>query len=126
VYDPSTYHILKAGVATSLCLLEKVFPPTLFDLMMHLVLHLMDELDICGPVHFRWMYPIERIMKDLKGYVCNMHKPKGRMAKGHIFDEVLGLCTEYMHNFEATNRHVWDANEEEGVVGEVLEGQPKP
>jgi hypothetical protein len=100
VYDPSTYHILKAGVATSLCLLEKVFPPTFFDLVTHLVPHLMDELDILGLVHFHWMYPIEKTM-DLKGYICNMHKPKGSMVEGYIFDEVLGLCTKYMDNFGA-------------------------
>ncbi len=29
--------------------------------MTHLVVHLIDELDICGLVHFRWMYPIEHV-----------------------------------------------------------------
>jgi hypothetical protein len=52
VYDPSTYHVLKVRIITKLCLLEKVFPPSLFDLMTHLVIHLIDELDICGLVHF--------------------------------------------------------------------------
>ncbi len=75
VYDPSTYHVLKVRIITTLCLLEKVFPPSLFDLMTHLVIHLIDELDICGPVHFHWMYIIKRAMKDLKGYVQNMCKP---------------------------------------------------
>jgi hypothetical protein len=75
VYDPSTYHVLKVRIITTLYLLEKVFPPRLFDLMTHLVVHLIDELNICGPVHFRWMYPIKHAMKNLKGYVQNMCKP---------------------------------------------------
>lgn len=75
MYDPSTYHVLKVRIITTLCLLEKVFPPSLFDLMTHLAVHLIDELDICGLVHFRWMYPIKRAMKNLKGYVQNMCKP---------------------------------------------------
>jgi len=31
-----------------------------------------------------------------------------------------------MQGFSATRSHVWDANEEEGVVGEVLKGVPRP
>jgi hypothetical protein len=76
VYDPSTYDVLKVRITTTLCLLEKVFPPSLFDLVTHLVVHRStNELDIYGPVHFRWMYPIKHAMKNLKGYVQNMCKP---------------------------------------------------
>jgi hypothetical protein len=42
------------------------------------------------------MYPIKRAMKNLKGYVHNMAKLKGSMAKGYIVDEALGFCNEYM------------------------------
>jgi len=69
VYDPTSYHDLKFGVVLALCCLEKVFPPSFFNLMTHLTFHLVDELDICGPVHSCWMYPIERALKDPKGYV---------------------------------------------------------
>ncbi len=68
-YGPTTYPDLKMGTIKSLVFLEKVFPPNFFDLMTHLVVHLMDELDTCGPMHSRWMYPIECAVKDLKGYV---------------------------------------------------------
>jgi hypothetical protein len=74
VYDLETYLDLKTKAIYSLCLLEKLFPPSIFDLMMHLVVHLLDELDLCGPIHSCWMYPMERVMKDLKGYVKNMCK----------------------------------------------------
>jgi hypothetical protein len=43
-------------VVESLCLLEIWFPPTLFDLMIHLLIHLVDELEICGPMGGRWCY----------------------------------------------------------------------
>jgi hypothetical protein len=55
--------------------------------MTHVVIHLIDELELCGPMHIRWMYPIERAMKNLKGYVHNMAKLEGFMAKGYIVDE---------------------------------------
>ena len=44
----------------TLCELEKEFPPTFFMVMVHLIIHLVDEVKLGGPVHYRWMYPIER------------------------------------------------------------------
>jgi len=55
-----------------------------------------------------------------------MVKLEGNMAKGYIFNEALRLCIEYMQGFSATMCHVWDANEDEGVVGEVLECVLRP
>ena len=47
-------------VAETICGLEKELPPSVFVIMMHLPIHLVEELFLCGPVHTRWMYPIER------------------------------------------------------------------
>lgn len=92
--------------------------------MTHLTFHLVDELDIYGPIICCWIYSIEQALKDLKRFVQNMCKPKGSMVDGYIFDEALGLCTKYMEAFIAIKRRVQDANEE-GVAGEVLDGVPK-
>ena len=48
-------------IVITLCLLEKYFPPSFFDIMVHLMVHLVREVELCGPVFFRWMYPIERL-----------------------------------------------------------------
>jgi hypothetical protein len=47
-------------------------PPSFFDIMVNLILHLVDELDMCGLVYTRWMYCVEHLNKILKGYVWNM------------------------------------------------------
>jgi hypothetical protein len=39
------------NAAEVLCLLEKVFPTTFMDIMSHLMIHLVEELYICGPMH---------------------------------------------------------------------------
>lgn len=44
------------------------------------------------------------------------------MAKGYVLEESLGFVIEYLHEFEHVSRKVWDAEEEEGVSREVLEG----
>jgi hypothetical protein len=64
--------MLKLECATTIFTLEKVLPLACFDVMTHLVVHLVEELDICGLVQTRWMYPMERYMKALKGFVRNM------------------------------------------------------
>lgn len=51
---------LEARIALTLCNLERIFPPSFFDIMVHLTVHLAYEARIAGPVHYRWMYPIER------------------------------------------------------------------
>jgi len=53
--------------AIILCQLEMYFPPTFFDIMVHLIVHLVREIKFCGPVYLQWMYPVERYMKIIKG-----------------------------------------------------------
>ncbi|KAL0449149.1 UNVERIFIED_CONTAM: hypothetical protein Slati_1471300 [Sesamum latifolium] len=41
-------------------LFEHIFPPTFFDSMEHLIVHLPYEARVGGPVQYRWMYSFER------------------------------------------------------------------
>jgi hypothetical protein len=50
IVDPTTMVELKTNVVVTLVLLEKEFPP-FFDTMTHLLVHLVEELEICGLVH---------------------------------------------------------------------------
>ena len=56
----SELKILEERGVLILCKLEKIFPPSFFDVMVHLVVHLPREAMLGGPVQYRWMYPIER------------------------------------------------------------------
>jgi len=78
------------------CLLEKEFPTTFLNVMMHLPVHLVQQLFTCGPVHCWWMYPIERYMKTLKDYIRTYAHLEGSIAEGYRMDDTLGFCTEYM------------------------------
>nr|GEX31168.1 hypothetical protein [Tanacetum cinerariifolium] len=71
-------------VVDILCDLELIYPPTLFDIMIHLVIHLPLE-DLEGmPIRPRWMFPFERYMKKLKGYVQNKAKPECLIVEGYV------------------------------------------
>ena len=51
---------LSRRIANTSCHLEKLMPPAFFDVMVHLTIHLAEEVEIGGPVQFMWMYTIER------------------------------------------------------------------
>ena len=51
---------LQLEIVETNCLIEMNFPPCFFDVMVHLPIHLVDEIKLGGPVHCRYMYPIER------------------------------------------------------------------
>ncbi|XP_074359908.1 uncharacterized protein LOC141700032 [Apium graveolens] len=80
----------------TLCQLEKHFPPSFFDVMIHLSIHLVREVKLCGPIFLRWMYPFERYMKAFKGYVRNPAHPEGCIAEAYVAEEAV----ECLVNFE--------------------------
>jgi len=72
------------------------FPPSFFDIMIHLLVHLVREIKFCGLVYLRWMYPIKRYMKILKGYVKNQYRSEGSMIERYIAEESVEFCSDYM------------------------------
>ena len=122
VWDPSLEDDLREDVAVTMCLMEMTFPPTFFDVMSHLPMHLVEELIILGPTQVRWMYPIERTMMTLKNHVKNRARPEASIAHGYLLDETMGFATSYMHGFDVVRRRVWDADPEDCAEFEVLEG----
>jgi len=100
VIDPDMLDKLQGEVVVTLCQLEKYFPPSFFDIMVHLIVHLVQEIKMCGPVFLRYMYPFERFMGILKKYVRNRHRPEGSIVEGYVAEEVIEFCTEYMTGVE--------------------------
>ncbi|XP_060971476.1 uncharacterized protein LOC133037842 [Cannabis sativa] len=92
---------LHEHVVKTLCNLEKFFPPSFFDIMIHLMVHLVREARLCGLVWARWMYPFERNMKVLKSYVRNHYRPEACMVECYISEEAVEFCSEYMAGVEA-------------------------
>lgn len=110
-------------VIMATCMLEKEFPPTFLNIMTHLPVHLVQQLFVCGPVHCRWMYPIERYMKTLKDHVRALAHPEGSIAEGYRMEDALGFCTEYMKQYRGTTHRIWDPMEDARMNDEVLSCQ---
>jgi hypothetical protein len=59
IWDPASLPSLREDDIVTLSMIEWELSSAFFDVMTHLVLHVVEELAICGPVHSRSMYPIE-------------------------------------------------------------------
>ncbi|XP_038707274.1 uncharacterized protein LOC120002584 [Tripterygium wilfordii] len=75
---------LPNNVILTLCNFERIFPPSFFTIMVHLVVHLASEAMIAGPVQYRWIY-----LSTLKSYVRNKACPEGSIAEAYIAAECL-------------------------------------
>ncbi|XP_020081242.1 uncharacterized protein LOC109704874 [Ananas comosus] len=111
---------IEAQIPITLCKLERIFPPSFFDIMLHLPIHLANEAKIGGPSQYRSMYSIERYLYTLKGFICNRACPEGSIAEGHIANECMTFCSRYLHGIETKfNRHErnYDGRDNTSVEG---------
>jgi hypothetical protein len=91
---------LKGDIPLILCKLERIFPPTFFDVMVHLCVHLPDEAMLRGPVQYGWLYPIERRLGTLKNFVRNRARPEGSIVEAYMASDTLTFCSRYMKDVD--------------------------
>nr|GEW19473.1 hypothetical protein [Tanacetum cinerariifolium] len=82
----------QSKVVDILCNLEFIYSPAFFDIMIYLVIHLHLEALEGGPIRPRWMFPFERFMKKLKGYVRNKAKPEDNEQGVSAISELFALA----------------------------------
>ncbi|KAI3853393.1 hypothetical protein MKW92_029940 [Papaver armeniacum] len=105
VSRPEDFEQLEKRIVVIICELERIFPPSFFDIMVHLPIHLATEARLGGPVQYRWMYPIERYLYTLKKYVRNKAHLEGSIAEGYLADECVTFLSRYLKDVESrTNR----------------------
>ncbi|KAL3689792.1 hypothetical protein R1sor_016101 [Riccia sorocarpa] len=107
---------------TTLCKLERTLPPDYFDSQIHLLVHLVREVSICGPVHGRWMYWLERYMKVMKDDVRQKARPEGSMAEGHRLREAMFLCSSILEQLDKSSAFMLREKEETHLTSLKLIG----
>jgi hypothetical protein len=80
----------------TLCLLEATFPPSFFDLMLHLIANLAREIWLLGPSYLHQMFPYERFYEFLKSLVHNRLFPKGAIVRGYETIQAVEWAMGYM------------------------------
>ncbi|KAK1693556.1 hypothetical protein QYE76_010253 [Lolium multiflorum] len=96
VINPLTLQNLQKDVVQCLVSFELVFPPSFFNIMTHLLVHLVEEIGVLGPVFLHNMFPFERFMGVLKKYVHNRARPEGSISKGYGTEEVIEFCVDFI------------------------------
>ncbi|XP_030482309.2 uncharacterized protein LOC115699180 [Cannabis sativa] len=91
---------LQERIALILCKFEKIYPPSFFDIIVHLAVHLPHEAKLVGPVGFRWTYPFERNWEKLTKYVRKNCQPEGSIVEAYIANEAVRFCSIYGHDID--------------------------
>ena len=52
-----------------MCEMQKYLPPEFFNAQEHYLIHQVEEIELCGPVHTRSMWMVERHWNSLKDFV---------------------------------------------------------
>src|SRR3954464_15542528 len=101
VINPDILPRLQKDVVQCLVSFELVFPPSFFNIMTHLLVHLVEEIAILGPVFLHNMFPFERYMGVLKKYVHNRARPEGSISKVYVTEEVIEFYVDFIPNLKA-------------------------
>jgi len=89
---------LQEEIVVILCELEMYFPPAFFDVMVHLCVHIVDDIIDLGPSYLHNMMPFERMNGVIKGFVRNMSRPDGSIVQGYLTQECISFCENYLSN----------------------------
>ena len=96
IINPAILERLQIEVVLCLVSCEMIFPPSFFDIMTHLLVHIVKEIFILGPIFLHNMFPFERYMSVLKKYVRKCSSPEGCIAKSYGTEEVIEFCVDYI------------------------------
>jgi hypothetical protein len=77
------------------------FPPSFFDIMPHLMMHMVDQIQQLGLVYLHQMWTYERFMSILNRYVLNRAHSKGSMIEAYTIEEAVNCCTRYIKDGRA-------------------------
>jgi hypothetical protein len=90
--DVRDLDLMRIKFAIVMSLLEMQLPTSFFNSQIHLIFHLVEEVAIGGPISYRWMFPVERYLKTLKGFMKQNFELERRMGEGYLVREAMGVC----------------------------------
>lgn len=95
-----------------MCDMKKYIPRTFFNAQEHYLIHQVEEIELCGPIHTRLLCMVERHFKSLKALVRQRACPAGSMVEEYMAYQSMVFITHYLPIL-AENMHVdciWDVN----------------
>jgi hypothetical protein len=116
---------LEETIPRLMCEMKKYLPPTFFNAQEHYLIHQVEEIEKCGPIHTRSMWMVERHLKSLKDLVRQRAPPKGSMVEGYMVYQTMVYITQYIPKIVVSINvdHIWDVNSINKFEGEYLLGK---
>jgi putative effector of murein hydrolase LrgA (UPF0299 family) len=88
---------LQEEIVTIINELEMYFLPTFFDIMVHLLVHIVDGIEDLEPAFLHNMMALERMNGIIKAYVRNRAHPDGSIVQGFLTEECIFFCKNYLN-----------------------------
>ena len=89
---------LKEFAVETVSQFEMCVPLAFFDVMVHLVVHLVSQIEALGPMYLHeWTY--ECFMSILNGYVSTRARPEASMVEGYLTEEVIESGGPFCNRF---------------------------
>ena len=110
-----------------MCEMQQYLPPAFFNAQEHYLIHQVEEIELCGPVHTRSMWMVERQLKSLEAFVRQITRPEGSMVEGYMVYKCMVYISQYLPKL-AENMNVpriWNLDSINKFEGEVLLGKGK-
>lgn len=62
-------------------------PATFMDIQVHILIHLVNDIEIAGVISTRSIFFVEIFLKVLKEFVRKKSRPEGSMCEGYIMQK---------------------------------------
>ena len=70
-----------------ICKFEKEMATTFMDIQVHLLIHLVDDIEIASVISTISIFFVEKFLKVLKGFIRKESRPEGSMCEGYIMQK---------------------------------------
>jgi hypothetical protein len=106
-----------------MCEMQKYLPLAFFNAQEHFLIHQVEEIKMCGPIHIRSMWMVESHLKSLKDFFRQRACPEGSMVEGYMVYRYLVYISLYIPKLATKIMKVpriWDVNSINKFEWEVL------
>ena len=94
--------------------MKKYLALIFFNSQEHYLVHQLEDIEKCGPIHTRSMWMVESHLKSLKALVRQRARREGSMVEGYMVYQSMLYISNYLPKLAVPSMHavdrIWDVN----------------
>ena len=97
----------------------------MFNAQEHYLIHQVEKIELCGPIHSRSMWMVERDLKFMKGLVRQRACTEGSMMEGYTIYQNMFYISEYLPKLVSKLNlgHICDPHSNNNFEGKFPKGK---